>query len=83
VIQAIPKDPLEVLIGLVTRLRAKRFKEAFNGLLRDTWAKVDFKRVINNEEQALINLNNFQEELVGGTKAITQGLRYENSNRTV
>jgi hypothetical protein len=83
VIQAIPKDPLEGLIGLVTRLRAKRFKEAFNGLLRDTWAKVDFKRVINNEEQALINLNNFQEELVGGTKAITQGLRYENSNRTV
>jgi hypothetical protein len=83
VIQAIPKDPLEVLIGLVTRLRAKRFKEAFNGLLRDTWAKVDFKRVINNEEQAFINLIHFQEELVGGTNAITQGLRYENSNRTV
>jgi hypothetical protein len=28
-----PKDPLEVLVGLVIRLRAKRFKEAFNGLL--------------------------------------------------
>jgi hypothetical protein len=27
------KDPLEVLVGLVTRLRAKKFKEAFNGLL--------------------------------------------------
>jgi len=36
VIQAIPKDPLEVPVGLVTRLRVKRFKEAFNGLLRDT-----------------------------------------------
>jgi len=34
-IQAL-KDPLEVPIGLVTRLRAKRFKEAFNGLLQDT-----------------------------------------------
>jgi hypothetical protein len=36
VIQATPKDPLEVSVGLVTRLRVKRFKEAFNGLLRDT-----------------------------------------------
>jgi len=39
---------LEVLVGLVTRFRAKRFKEAFNGLLQDTWAKVGFKRVLNN-----------------------------------
>jgi len=36
VIQATPKDPLEVPVGLVTRLRVKRFKEAFNGFLRDT-----------------------------------------------
>jgi hypothetical protein len=35
-IQATPKDPLEVLVGPVTRFRAKRFKEAFNGLFRDT-----------------------------------------------
>ena len=27
------KDPLEVLVGPVTRLRAKKFKEAFNGLI--------------------------------------------------
>ena len=33
VIQATPKDPLEVPVGLVTRLRVKRFKEAFNELL--------------------------------------------------
>ena len=33
VIQATPKDLLEVSIGLVTRLRVKRFKEAFNRLL--------------------------------------------------
>jgi hypothetical protein len=49
-------DPLEVLIGLVTRLRAKKFKEAFNGLLQETWAKVDLNRICNNKEQALINL---------------------------
>jgi hypothetical protein len=35
VIQA-PKDPLKVPVGLVTRFKAKRFKEAFNGLLQDT-----------------------------------------------
>jgi len=65
------KDPLEVLAGPVTRLRAKRFKEAFNGLLQDTWAKVDFKRILNNEEQAVINLIHVQEGLVGGTKTVT------------
>jgi hypothetical protein len=40
------KDPLEVPIGLVTRLKAKKFKEPFNGLLQETWAKVDFKRIV-------------------------------------
>jgi len=66
-----PKDPLEVSVGLVTRLRAKRFKEAFNGLLQDTWTKVDFKRILNNEErilnneeQAVINLIHVQEGLL-------------------
>jgi hypothetical protein len=59
------KDPLEVPAGPVTRLRAKKFKEAFNGLLQDTWAKVDFKRICNNKKQALINLIHVQEGLVG------------------
>jgi len=27
---------------------------------------VDFKKIINNKEQALINLINIQEELIGG-----------------
>jgi len=71
------KDPLEVLVGPVTRLRAKKFKEAFNGLLQDTWSKVDFKRICNNKEQVLINLIHVQERLVGGTKTITQGLGEE------
>ena len=52
------KDPLEVPVGPVTRLKAKKFKEAFNRLLQDTWAKVDFKRICNNKEQALINMIN-------------------------
>jgi hypothetical protein len=40
-------------------------------------AKVDFKRICNNKEQALINLIHVQERLVGGTKTITQGLGEE------
>jgi hypothetical protein len=44
---------------------------------------VDFKRIINNEKQVLINLTHFREVLVGGIKTITQGLGYEDSNRTV
>jgi hypothetical protein len=68
---------LEVLVGPVTRLRAKRFKEVFNELLRDTWAKVDFKRILNNKKQAMINFIHVQEGLVSETKTITQGLREE------
>jgi hypothetical protein len=54
------------------RSKYQRFKEAFNRLLQDTWAKMDFKRILNNEEQAMINLIHVQEELVSGTKTITQ-----------
>ena len=72
-----PKDPLEVLVGPVTRLRAKRFKEAFNGLLQNTWVKVDFKRILKNKEQVVINIIHVQKGLVGGTKTITQGLGEE------
>ena len=74
---------MEVLVGLVTRLRAKRFKEAFNGLLQDTWAKVEFKRILNNDEKAVINLIHVQEGLVGVTKTITQGLGEEDYIRTI
>jgi hypothetical protein len=71
------KDPLEVPVGPITRLRGTKFKQAFNGLLQDTWAKVDFKRISNSKMQALINLIHVQEGLVGGTKTITQGLKEE------
>jgi len=70
----VPKDLLEVLVSPITMLRAKRFKEAFNELLQDTWAKIDFRRILNNEEQVVINLIHVQKRLVGRTKTITQGL---------
>jgi hypothetical protein len=58
----------------VTRLRAKRFKKAFNGLLQDTWATMDFKNILNNDVQALINLIHAQERRAGEHSYITKRL---------
>ena len=74
---------MEVPVGLVTRVRAKKFKEAFNGLLQDTWDKVEFKRICNSKGQALINLIHVQEGLVGECKTITQGLVKEDQIQIV
>jgi hypothetical protein len=71
-IQATPRDPLEVMVGAVKRLRAKRFKEAFNRLLQ--WARVNFKKILNNKKQALINLIHVQEGFAGGHSDITKRL---------
>ena len=32
-------DPIQVPIGPVTRARAKKFKDALNGLIRATWSQ--------------------------------------------
>ena len=32
-------DPIQVPVGPVTRARAKKFKEALNGLIQATWAQ--------------------------------------------
>jgi hypothetical protein len=55
-IQATPRDLLEIIGGLVIRFRTKRFKEALNELHQDICAKVDFKKILSNEVQVLINL---------------------------
>ena len=34
-------DPLEVPIGPITRDRAKKLKEALNGLVQNIWSKMD------------------------------------------
>ena len=55
-IQATPRYPLKVSIGLVTRLGAKRFKETFNGLLQDTWCNIiKFKYHIYHEHSQLFD----------------------------
>jgi hypothetical protein len=73
ILTSTPRDPLEFSLGLVVKFRANRFKEA-NGLLEDTWAKVEFKRTSKNKEQALTNLIHVQERLVGEYSDITKRL---------
>ena len=43
-----PHDPLSVPIGPITRLRAKRFKEALNGLIQEVWAQANSWRPIEH-----------------------------------
>ena len=33
--------PIQVLVGLVTRARVKKFKETLNGLIQYIWVKVN------------------------------------------
>ena len=41
-------DPLEILLGPMTRAKAKRFKEALNVLIQDV--KVEGAHVLNSKE---------------------------------
>ena len=49
---------MHVPVWPITRARAKRFKEALNGLIQDTWA--DFEvlktKMSPHEDQVLINV---------------------------
>ena len=55
---ATSRDPLQVPAGPITRARAKRFKEALNGLIQDTWAdsEVSKSKMSPHEDPGLINI---------------------------
>jgi hypothetical protein len=56
---------LEVLIGLITRARAKKLKEALNELVQNIWSKLDLVglgKFKEHEGQPLIHLIQVQEE---------------------
>jgi len=57
-------DPLEVPIGPITRARAKKIKEALNGLVQNIWSKMDLKglETFKEHEGLLIHLVQVQEE---------------------
>ncbi|KAI9200221.1 hypothetical protein LWI28_004400 [Acer negundo] len=54
------RDPLHVPAGPITRARAKRFKEALNGLIQDIWSDSEVlkSKMSPHENQILINVIN-------------------------
>ena len=57
------QDPLSLPSGPITRLRAKRFKEALNGLIQENW--VDSKNKMgSNNNQGLVHIIKASEETI-------------------
>ena len=56
--QILPKDPLHIPVGLIIRARAKRIKEALNGLIQEIWADsiMAHSKLSPKEDQGLINV---------------------------
>ena len=50
------KDPLSFSSGPITRLRAKRFKEALNGLVQEIWADSRNPKMGSNNNQGLVHV---------------------------
>jgi len=55
------RDPLEVSIGLIIRVRANKIKKILNELAQHVWAKMDIKGLKMSKEQDLIQLIQVQE----------------------
>ena len=56
--QALLMDPLHVPVGLTTRARSKKIKEALNGLIQDIWADstTGHSKLGPKEDESVINL---------------------------
>ena len=50
------QDPLSFSSGPITRLRAKRFKEALNGLVQENWADSKKSKMGSNNNQGLVHV---------------------------
>ena len=55
------RDPLEVSIGLIIRVRANKIKKILNELAQHVWAKMDINGLKMSKEQDLIQLIQVQE----------------------
>jgi hypothetical protein len=58
------KDLVQVPIGLVTRARAKKFKDVLNGLIEELWAQANSWRPIEHDscgQQRIVTLIQFLE----------------------
>jgi hypothetical protein len=56
------QDPLSLPSGPITRLRAKRFKEALNGLIQESWADFENTKMGSNNNQGLVHVIRASEE---------------------
>jgi hypothetical protein len=52
----VAQDPLSLPSGPITRLRAKRFKEALNGLIQENWADSKKAKMGSNNNQGLVHV---------------------------
>jgi hypothetical protein len=52
----VAQDPLSLSSGSITRLRAKRFKEALNGLIQENWANSKRTKMGSNNNQGLVHV---------------------------
>jgi len=56
------QDPLSLPSGPITRIRAKRFKEALNGLIQENWANSKKAKMNSNNNQGLVHVIKTTEE---------------------
>jgi hypothetical protein len=52
----VAQNPLSLPSGPITRLRAKRFKEALNGLIQENWADSKKTKMGSNNNQGLVHV---------------------------
>jgi hypothetical protein len=52
----VAQDPLSLPSGPITRLRAKGFKEALNGLIQENWADSKNTKMGSNNNQGLVHV---------------------------
>jgi hypothetical protein len=50
------KDLVQVLIGPVTRARAKKFKDVLNGLIQELWAQANSGRPIEHDPRGQLRI---------------------------
>jgi hypothetical protein len=52
----VAQDPLSLPSSPITRLRAKRFKKALNGLIQENWADSKKTKMGSNNNQGLVHV---------------------------
>jgi len=52
----VAQDPLSLPSGPITRLRARHFKEALNGLIQENWADSKKTNMGSNNNQGLVHV---------------------------